>query len=91
MHTLNLLMDISVILIAIELFVILLIPLVILFLVNKGVSYLPRLMRRYGQMAQLGFRQAGEIAERASQKIAAPIIAAEAFSSRIERMRRRLF
>lgn len=91
MHTINLLMDIAVIIIAIQLFVFLVIPIGLLFLVNKGVGALPKLMRRYAPLVQFRFRQAAEIAEQASQKVAAPIIAAEAFSSRVERMRRRLF
>jgi hypothetical protein len=90
-QTINLLMDISVIIIAIPLIIILLIPGAILFFVNKGVGALPGLMRRYAPLVQFRFRQATEIAEKASQKVAAPVIAAEAFSSRVQRMRRRLF
>src|SRR5450759_458785 len=68
-HTINLLMDIAVIIIAIQLFVFLVIPIGLLFLVNKGVAALPKLMRRYAPRVQFRFRQAAEIAEQASQKV----------------------
>jgi hypothetical protein len=90
-HTINLLMDFAVLIIAIQLFVFLLIPIGLLFFVNKGVGALPKLMRRYAPLVQFRFRQAAEIAEKASQQVVAPFIAAEAFGSKVQRIRRRLF
>jgi hypothetical protein len=91
MQTIHLLMDISVIIIALQVFVILLVPAAILFLINKGVSYIPKLIRRYAPQVQLGFRRASEIAEQASEKIAAPVIEVEAWNTRLRRTWRSLF
>ena len=91
METIHLLRDISVVILAIPVIVFMIIPIGALFFVNKGVSSLLKMMRRYAPEVQSRFRQAAEMAEFGSQKVAGPVIATEAFGSRIQRMRRRLF
>jgi hypothetical protein len=88
---LQILTDISIIILAIQLFVMLVFALVILYYVNRGIARVPRAMKLLAPLAQFRFRQASQVAEQTSQKIAEPIIAAESLASRVDRIRKRLF
>ncbi len=91
MTTLTILTDISIIILAIQLFIILLVPGIILyFVVFKGVLRLPTLIRQYAPLVQFQFRRAAEVSEEASHKVAAPVMAVEVFVARLQRMRRAL-
>jgi hypothetical protein len=86
--TLNILTDISVIIISFELFVILLVPGIILFFVVRGILRVAPLMRRFFPQVQNGFRQAAQLSETASHRIATPFIAVDSFAARLQRIRR---
>ena len=66
--------DISVVLIAIQVFVILLIPGAVAYYAVRGTSWVLRQTRTYSPLVQAKFRQAAGIADKASQKVAAPLI-----------------
>ncbi len=91
MQALQILTDIAIVILAIQLFVILIVPLAILIAVNYGVIKVPRALKLFAPLVQFRFRQGAEIAEQASQKIAEPFIVAESFASRVNRIRKRLF
>ncbi len=79
--------DISVVIIAIEVFIILLAPTVAVYLVLRGMTWVLGRARRYAPVVQGYFRQGAQITDQASQKVAAPVIAVEAFAARVRRMR----
>ena len=91
MAALQVLTDISIIILAIQLFVFLIMALAILYFVNRGIARVPRAMKLVAPLVQFRFRQASQVAEQTSQKIAEPIIAAESLATRVDRIRKRLF
>lgn len=86
LSTLATLTDISVVILAIEAFVILLVPGVIVFFAIRGINWLQRQLRKYGPMARFRFNQAAQISEDMSHYAAAPFIAASATSARLRRI-----
>jgi hypothetical protein len=86
-QTLALLRDIAVIIIALELFVMLLVPAVILYFIVKGTYWVERQMKHLAPVAQLRFRQLAEATEKASHKAAAPVMTAEENAARVRRIR----
>ncbi len=91
MQTLEVLYTISVIIIAIQVFVILLVPGVIFALLNRGVWEIPKYIRRYAPIVQDRARLVATKTEESSLKVAEPIIQVEGFGSRLGRMWRRIF
>ncbi len=79
--------DIAVVLIAIEVFVVLLFPTILLFFVVRGLLWVQKKIRSYSPLVQGVFQQAAEIAETTSHKVATPVISVDAFAARVRRMR----
>lgn len=75
--------DLAVILLVIEAFVIALVPGVILYFMVRGMMALIRKLRIWMPQLQSYFYKASEIATKVSDKLAAPVIAADATSARI--------
>ena len=78
MSAIPILRDIAVVLLAIEIFVVMLVPVVITYFAVRGVSWLQRQLRTYAPPVQGGFRKAASVAEQVSQKIAEPFIVTSA-------------
>ena len=79
--------DLSVVLLAIEAFMISLVPAVMLFFCVRGISWLLKQLRAYAPKVQDYFRQGAQIAEDVSQKIAAPFFAVGAAAAQVRRWR----
>lgn len=77
---------IAAVIIALEIFIILLIPGIILFLAVKGMGWTHRQVRRHAPPVRALFRQAATTAEDISQKVAAPVFVASTAAARIRRM-----
>ncbi len=85
--TIYLLGTIATVIICIELFIMLLIPLAIAYLSIKGVTWVQRQVQKYGPIIRRYFGQANQIAEDTSHKVAAPVIAVSASYVRVKRIR----
>ncbi len=85
--TIFLLGTIATVIVCIELFVMLLVPLVIAYFSIKGVTWVQRQVQKYGPIIQRGFVKANQIAEDTSHKVAAPVIVTSANYVRIKRIR----
>ena len=79
--------DLAVILLMIQAFVMALVPGVILFFSVRGMLWLIRKLRIWMPQLQSYFYKASEIACKARDKIAAPVIAIDAASARAKGMR----
>lgn len=79
--------DLSIILLAIEAFIMGLVPAVILFFAIKGMLWVIRKLRGAAPVVQGYFRKASQVSENVSQRIAAPFIAASATSAQVQRWR----
>ena len=86
MSTIATLRDISAVLIALEVFVMLLIPLAIAYLMVKGMLWVNRKLRVAGALGRRYFRQAADLTDKASQAVVAPIIAVDAFAAQLRRI-----
>lgn len=73
--------DLAVVLLALEAFIMALLPAAALFFMVKGMSWVHRKLRRVFPTVQGYFRKAATVTDQASVKIAAPIIAADAFAT----------
>ncbi len=79
--------DIAVLIIAIEVFIMLLVPLVILYFSLKGIGWVQRQVRHYGPLVRFRFGQVAQITEEYSHKAAAPVIVTSASAARVKRVR----
>ncbi|PKO21743.1 MAG: hypothetical protein CVU38_12970 [Chloroflexi bacterium HGW-Chloroflexi-1] len=79
--------DLSIVLLAIEAFIISLAPAVLFYLCVRGISWVLEQIRTYAPQVQGYFRQGAEIAENVSQKIAAPFVAISAAAAQVRRWR----
>jgi hypothetical protein len=86
-ETIALLRDISVVIIALEVFVICLVPGVILFFIVKGLFWVERKIKYFAPLVQYRFRQVADITEKTSQKVAAPVMSVNASAARVRRVR----
>jgi hypothetical protein len=82
--------DLSIILLAIEAFIIGLVPAVLFFFMIKGVLWLNRKLPVAGSVVRGYFRKAERSTKVASERIAAPFITAGATTARIKRWQRSL-
>jgi hypothetical protein len=77
--------DLAVVLLALEAFVLSLIPAALLYLAVRGMMWLLRQLRVLGSRVQGYFRKAAQVADLVSRRIAAPIIAVNAASAQFNR------
>jgi len=77
--------DLSVVLLAIEVFVISLVPGIILFFCVKGMLWMIRKIRGVAPVIQGYFRKAEQVSRIASERVAAPFIAASAAAAQVRR------
>jgi hypothetical protein len=77
--------DLAVVLLALEAFIMGLVPVAIFFFLVKGLLWLIRKLRATAPIVQSYFRKAAEISETVSQRASAPIIAASATSAKVQR------
>ncbi len=89
--SLETLRDIAVVIIALEVFVMLVAPTVMLFLAVKGLGWVMRKLKYYAPMVQMRFRQVADTADRFSGKVAEPVIASSAYAARVRRVRQTAF
>lgn len=75
--------DLAVILLAIEAFVIALLPGIVLFFAIRGMSWVIRKLRATAPTVQGYFRKAATISEQASQRVAAPFVGTSATLARV--------
>lgn len=75
--------DLAVVLLALEGFIMGLVPAVLLFFSVKGLLWLIRKLRATGPVVQSYFRKAAEVSENVSQRVGAPFIAASATSAKL--------
>ena len=87
MTTLFTLTNIAVVIIAIQVFILMLVPLVLFFFSIRGVNWLQRQTKTYGPQVRNVFDQAAQITAETSDKIAAPLIEVKATITRADRMR----
>jgi hypothetical protein len=87
MDTLHTLRDISVVLLAIQCFVVLLVPAALVYLMVRGLLWVQRKIRLYSPAVQGGFRRAATTAESASHRVASPVMRVNGLSARVRRMR----
>ncbi len=87
MSIIPLLRDIAVVIIALEVFVMLLVPAAILYFLLKGIGWVQKQVRKYGPLVRFRFRQAAQIAEDMSHKAAAPVIVTSATATQVKRTR----
>ena len=83
--------DLSVVLLAIPAFVFSLIPAVLLYLCVRGMSLVLRKLGLVAPQVQGYFRQAANVGEQASQKVAAPIIGISAAVAPVRHWRTVIF
>jgi hypothetical protein len=79
--------DIAIIIIAVQLFIILLVPAVIFFFSIRGVSWAQTQTKLYGPRVRGIFRQVAEVSEEASNKVMVPLLVAETGATRVNRIR----
>lgn len=79
--------DLAVILLALEAFIISLVPAVILFFAVKGMLWVIRKLRSVAPTVQSYFRKAADTSEQISQRAAAPFIATSATLAQVDRWR----
>ena len=79
--------DLSIILLAVEAFLIALVPAAVFFLTIKGVMWMNRKVSIAGPIVRGYFRRAEQSTKIASDRIAAPFIAASATTARVKRWR----
>lgn len=77
--------DLAVVLLALEGFIMGLVPAVILFFAVKGMLWLIHKLRATAPVVQGYFRKAAEISETVSQRAGAPFIVASATSAKLHR------
>ncbi len=87
MATLFTLTNIAVIIIAIQVFILMIVPLVLFFFSIRGVNWLQKQVQTYGPQVRHVFEQAAQITAQTSDKIAAPLIEVKATTTRANRMR----
>lgn len=85
MEIIPVLRDIAVVIIALEVFIMLLVPAVILYFVVKGLGWVQKQVQKYGPMVRFRFAQAAQVTEDLSHKAAAPVIQTSAAVTRIRR------
>jgi uncharacterized protein YoxC len=83
METLTFWTSASIILLALEMMVLMLIPGAILFISIKGLRAMERKMREVSPKVQGVFRQANLLTHQAADKIAAPVIKVEATNAQV--------
>jgi hypothetical protein len=81
--------DASVILLSCEAFIFMLIPGAIFYFVFKGLRKGEQKMREVSPQVQRAFREANRLTRQASDKLAAPIIKADAMGAQLRAMGRR--
>jgi len=79
--------DLAIVFLAVQIFVVCLLPGVVTFFSIRGVLWAQRQARQYGPLALDKFQQAARLAETGSQKVAAPVLASSAALARVQRMR----
>ncbi len=79
--------DLSVILLAIEAFLMVLIPGIVLYLAIRGMSWATRKLRSTAPVVQNAFRKVASISEQASHRVASPIIATSATMAQVRSLR----
>jgi hypothetical protein len=82
--------DISVVLLAVEAFVLAIVPLAILFVANKGLQRLRGSLRPVLPAIRARVQQVEVVTARAGELIVAPIIATYAFAARLRRVGQRV-
>lgn len=87
MEIIPILRDIAVVIIALEVFIMLLVPAVILYFAVKGIGWVQKQVQKYGPMVRFRFGQAAQITEDFSHKAAAPVILSSAAATRVKRTR----
>ncbi len=87
MTTLINLTNISIVIIALEVFVMLLIPGIIFYFLNRGMIWILTQVRIYGPLGRYYAAQAARVTEDLSHKAAAPLIEVSATMTRINRIR----
>ncbi len=85
--TIYLLGTIATVIICIELFIMLLIPLLIAYFSVRGVTWVQRQVQKYGPIVRRYFGQASQITEQMSHKVAAPVIVTSSNYVRLKRIR----
>jgi hypothetical protein len=85
--TLDTLTSIAVIIIAVQVFIIMLVPLVLFFFSIRGINWVQKQVQGYGPQVRGVFRQAAQITEDTSLKVTAPLIEVKANAARVGRMR----
>jgi predicted PurR-regulated permease PerM len=85
--TLDILTDIAIIIIAVQLFVILLVPLFLFFFSIRGVTWAQTQTKLYGPRVRGIFRQAAEVTEEVSNTVMTPLLVAETSATRVNRIR----
>ena len=88
MGTIALLRDISIVILAIEIFAMCLVPGAILFFVVKGAFAVERKMRQYAPIVQKAFSQAAAMTDRVSSKVVAPVITVDTAVARVQGIRK---
>jgi hypothetical protein len=78
--------DLAVVLIAIEVFILCLVPGVILYFIVRGLSWLIAQVRHYGPLVRARFAYVAELAERYSHKPVEPILQAHELRAKVPRM-----
>ena len=77
--------DLSIILLAIQTLLMVVVVGALLYLLNRGMSKLRGAIRHYSPIIQDRLRQVSEISEQISQKVSAPMIHAETTSAKVHR------
>jgi len=75
--------DVSIVWLAFLVFIFGLVPAVVFYFSIRGVNRLTAGVRVYGPRVRAGFRQASEVAEKASQRVASPFVTARVTSARV--------
>ncbi len=86
MSTLFTLTNLSILVIAFQVFVIMLVPAVLFYFLIRGVGWLQINIRLYGPQARGAFRQVAQVTEDASHKAALPVIAVSTTTARAGRV-----
>ena len=77
--------DLAVVLLALEALIFVLVIGVVFYFLNRGMAKLQVAVKTYLPVVQDRLRQVSAVSEQVSQKIAAPIIAAETMSAKVRR------
>jgi hypothetical protein len=77
--------DLAVVFLALQVFVVCLVPAALLFLMVRGISWVLRQAQGAAPRVQGVFQKAARITDQASQRVAGPIIAADALATQVGR------